>query len=221
MAAIAFNSFSATGSDASGYLSHASMLLEGTLTHAEPLAPLATWHDGGATLAPLGWRATGMRRAGADLLDWPAAVDGASARGWWSRGALRIVVPLSLAVTVVVVAALAYRVGRPAAAIVAAVWMATSPVALVESMQIMSDVPVTAAWLVCWWFVLRNQSLGAGLAAAAAVLIRPNLAPLALLPALVAFTRRGGAPRWATMSASAIESGAVSRSSFRSPSRES
>ena len=44
-------------------------------------------------------------------------------------------------------AMLADRIGGPLAAIVAAVWLATSPVALIEAMQPMSDVPVTAAWL--------------------------------------------------------------------------
>jgi hypothetical protein len=70
------------------------------------------------------------------------------------------------------------------AAIIAAVWLATSPVALIEAMQVMSDVPVTAAWLVCWWLVFTAPPLAAGGVAALAVLIRPNLAPLALLPLL-------------------------------------
>jgi hypothetical protein len=67
----------------------------------------------------------------------------------------------------------------------AAAWLATSPVALVESMQVMSDVPVTAAWLLCWWLAARDRPVAAGGAAALAILIRPNLAPLAVLPALL------------------------------------
>jgi hypothetical protein len=108
--------------------------------------------------------------------------------------AASLVVPLSFALLVVAGAALAYRMAGAgsASALIAAVWLATSPVALVESMQIMSDVPVTAAWLLCWWLVFCNRPLAGGVAAACAVLIRPNLAPLALLPALCAAIRSYG-----------------------------
>ncbi len=180
--AIAFNSFSAGGSDASGYLSQSVMLLEGRLTRVEPLAPLATWEGGPATLAPLGWRATDSGdqvptyAVGLPLLMAPLhALGGADAAS--------LLVPASLALTVVAVGALAGRAAGFPAAIVAAVWVATSPVALIESMQIMSDVPATAAWLLCWLFAFKKRPFAAGLAAAFAVLIRPNLAPIAALPA--------------------------------------
>jgi hypothetical protein len=52
----------------------------------------------------------------------------------------------------------------------------------------MSDVPVTAAWTLCWLAVVRSPAL-AGVACAIAVLIRPNLAPLTIVPLLFLSTR--------------------------------
>jgi hypothetical protein len=187
-AAIAFNSFSATGADASGYLSHAAMLSQGKLTHAEPLAAIAKWTDGEATLAPLGWRAAGQGlqvptyAIGLPLLLLPFHALGGSI-------VASLVVPLTFFVAIVATASLAHRLGGAVAALVAALCLATSPVALVESMQIMSDVPVTAAWMLTWVLVLGGRPLGAGCLAAAAMLIRPNLAPVAILPALFALTQ--------------------------------
>jgi hypothetical protein len=113
---------------------------------------------------------------------------------------------------------LAMALAGGAAGLIAAVWLATMPIALFESIQPMSDVPVTAAWLACWWWIAKTSELpqlppttvnslaetakkgtvpflavfagiavSAGLAAALAVLIRPNLAPLAAILVLWRF----------------------------------
>jgi hypothetical protein len=57
-----------------------------------------------------------------------------------------------------------------------------------QSIQPMSDVPVTAAWMLCFVMLCRGGSSDppAGVACALAVLIRPNLAPLAIVPLLIA-----------------------------------
>lgn len=179
-----FHTFSATGADATGYLSYTALLLDGALRRPEPLASIATWPDGAATLAPLGWRAAlepGLQvptyAIGLPLLMAPFHAYGGAL-------AASLIIPLTLAVAVGAAALLACRIAGTPAAVLAAVWLATSPVALIESMQVMSDVPVTAAWLMCWWLTFTSRPLTAGSVAAVAVLIRPNLAPLALLPAL-------------------------------------
>jgi hypothetical protein len=185
------HTFSATGADASGYLSYASVLLEERLTYSEPLASVAKWADGPATLAPLGWR-VGMHpdeqvptyAIGLPLLLAPFL------RLLGDAGAA-LVIPACFAVAIGATGAIAHRVAGPAAAIMAATLLATSPVALLQSIQVMSDVPVTAAWLLCWLLALSQRPLSAGVAAASAILIRPNLAPLCALP-LLYLARRGG-----------------------------
>jgi hypothetical protein len=236
-AAILFNSFSAGGSDASGYLSYASLLSEGRITRQEPMAMTADWPDAATTLAPLGWR-TG-RDPGEQvptyavglplLLAVPHAVGGAIAAS--------LVVPLTLFAAAAAAGALARGLGGGVAGIVAAAWVASSPVALIESMQVMSDVPVTAAWLGCWAMLTVRSAAGvggrdpdvsdsasdatprfldldargsaiAGVLAAVAVLIRPNLAPAALVPALFVL-RRAGAVRAVIFSAPVAIAGLV------------
>jgi hypothetical protein len=194
VAASLFHTFSATGADASGYLSYADTLAAGELERFEPLAAIAQWNDGPATLAPLGWQ-----RAQADsgyqvptyaiglplLLAPPLALGGDRAAS--------LMIPVTFALAVLLTGAIAKRSGGASAAIMAAVWLATSPVALIQSMQVMSDVPATAAWLACWWWAYTNRPLPAGLAAAMAALIRPNLAPLAILPAIYLARNASGA----------------------------
>jgi hypothetical protein len=217
--ALRFNSFSAGGSDASGYLSYVVMLASGEITRVEPLAAIADWRDAQTTLVPLGWRVgldAGVQvptyAVGLPLLMlFPHVVGGIVAAS--------SVVPMSLFVAVVAIGRLAHRLGGAVAGIVAATWLASSPVALIEAMQPMSDVPVTAAWLVCLLLVMTDRpevtavpaagssiaarsesvarssfvarsSVVAGLVAALAILIRPNLAPLAAIPALYYLRRR-------------------------------
>ncbi len=199
--AVAYGTFSAAGADASGYLSQTLMLQGGWLERFEPLAGMADWPAGAETLAPLGWRAADAAgrqvptyAVGLPLLMLPLHASGGVL-------AASLVPALSLVLAVWATGMLARHVAGPRAAVVAGVWLATSPVALVEAMQPMSDVPVTAAWLACWALAaasadaprsIRGRRVAAaGVAAAAAVLIRPNLAPLALLPLLWVLFRHG------------------------------
>ena len=72
------------------------------------------------------------------------------------------------------------------AGLIAAMLIAFSPVFLNQSFQPMSDVPVTAAWMLCFLLVRNGWSVWAGVACGLAILIRPNLAPLAIVPFLIA-----------------------------------
>ena len=196
--AIAFGTFSAAGSDASGYFSQAAMLGRAALTGGEPLASVATWPDAPATLAPLGWRAAAgttqvpTYAAGLPLLMViPHKMGGAIAAS--------LVVSISAALAIWCAARLAMLFAGGAAGVLAAAWLATMPVFLFESIQPMSDVPVTAAWLAVWLFCAREIGEAAGfsrragiggVALALAVLIRPNLAPLAIVPLTYLTIRR-------------------------------
>ena len=77
------------------------------------------------------------------------------------------------------------------AGILAAAFLAFAPAFLYQSIQPMSDVPVTAAWLLSFVLLARDRrSVGAGVACAIAVLIRPNLAPLAIVPFALSTNKR-------------------------------
>jgi hypothetical protein len=151
---------------------------------ANPLADVITHPDGWLT-TPLGWRPAGSSYQvptyppGLPLLmaipHAMAGINGASA-----------VVIVSAAVAVWATGMLAGGV----AGIVAAILIAFSPVFLYQSFQPMSDVPVTAAWTLCFLMLARGgTSVWAGIACGLAILVRPNLAPLAIVPFFVANNR--------------------------------
>src|SRR5947208_11448383 len=83
-----------------------------------------------------------------------------------------------------------YLLGRDATGsrsvgIVAAALLLTSPIFLAYTMQPMTDAPMAALWaLVCLLAIHqpRPRALAAGLAAGSALLIRPNLLLLVLVP---------------------------------------
>jgi hypothetical protein len=92
------------------------------------------------------------------------------------------VVPLFGGLTVGLALLLGRRIGGDACGLMTALLVLTSPVFLFQLMKPMSDVPVTAWWLMAIWLASRAKPLLiflGGLAAAAAIFTRPNLVPLA------------------------------------------
>jgi len=187
MVAAVFSTRSAAGADASGYLSEAAAWAEiQPPIHIELLASDYPELDGWIT-TPLGWRPhdyTDMSVPGVQVPTYPpglpmlmaiphalGGIDGASA-----------VVILSTMIAVIATGLLASQLGGSVAGVIAAVLLAFTPVFLHQSIQPMSDVPVTAAWMMCFLLVYRKRSFWSGVACALAVLIRPNLAPLAIVP---------------------------------------
>lgn len=178
---------SPSGSDPSGYLSEAAMLASGHLAAPDTLASLPGWPADPWLSTPLGWRPAltpGFQvptyAIGLPLL---MAVPHLVAGTW---GAC-LIVAVSAGVAVWATGQTALRIGSPASGAIAAAALASMPVFLYQSVQPMSDVPVTAAWMATWALLTRDgrATLGAGLACAVAVLVRPNLAPLAIVPAFV------------------------------------
>jgi hypothetical protein len=187
--ASAFATRSAAGADASGYLSQARMWSTGALDYFDPLATvdgaLGDW-----LITPLGWRPIGFplddleSAAGVQVPTYPPGLP------------LLMAVPHAIAgvngATAIVMASAAVAVWATAmiaggiAGVIAALLLAFSPVFLYQSFQPMSDVPVTAAWMLCFLLLRTGRNVWAGLACALAILIRPNLAPLAAVPLLIA-----------------------------------
>ncbi len=190
MMVMAMATHSAAGADASGYISESDLLMRGRLFHRDELSDVARGHDPYIT-SPLGWRpATDGLQAptyppGLPLLmALPQAMGGATGAS--------LVVVLCGAIAIVATGALAVQLSGSIAGIIAAVLIGFAPVFVYQAIQPMSDVPVTAAWLTCFALLARRRGsldVAAGIACATAVLIRPNLAPLAVVPLLLAQRR--------------------------------
>jgi hypothetical protein len=177
------------GADSYGYVSEAHRWAEGRLRVEEPM--IATLRD----LAPLD---------ASMPLGYRPAPDGTSSVPTYSpglpmlmavfqwvggRNAVFAVVPATAGLLVWATFLLGRRVAEPAVGAAAAVLIATSPTVLLHIVSPpMSDVPTAAWWTLSLALMATGSAAGAagaGLAAGAAVLTRPNLAPLAAIPLLV------------------------------------
>lgn len=202
VAGLAWGTWAASGADAYGYVSQASAWAHGQLIVPQDLAADAPWPSPEQTLSPLGWRPAQEAGAivptyapGLPMIMALASLAGASAVFW--------IVPLAGAATVWLTWRLGRRLADPAAAGAAAVLMACSPVFLFQTVQPMSDVPVTACWTGALLLILAGRPAVAGACASAAILTRPNLAPLAawiaLGPVLLAAPSGAFVPRAARL----------------------
>jgi hypothetical protein len=184
---VAHGTYSASSSDASGYVSESRLIASARLASDEPLARAVAWPNATWAFAPLGYRPGSD--AGELVPTYPAGLPLVMAPVRLLGGELApyLVVPFLGAVAVFV----AYRVGarlhsRPAG-LTAALLLATSPIFLFQIVQPMSDVAVTAWWTLALLFALSalpNGPLAAGATAGLAVLTRPNLLPFAAVVAL-------------------------------------
>jgi hypothetical protein len=191
---IHWGTFMGTGPDASGYVSEADLFAHGKLTVPAPeWAKEARWGNGVWSSAPVGYR-PGV--TGDVVPTYPPGLPLMMAffELVAGRDAVFYVVPL---LGVVVVWA-SYMLGRYLcgawAGAIAAMLMVSSPTFLKFVIQPMSDVAVTACWATALVFAWRGgatHAIVAGIAAAAALLVRPNLAPLAAFPAMLLWTTRG------------------------------
>jgi hypothetical protein len=183
VAGLAFGTFIAGGADSSGYLNQARLFARGRLVDELRTAARPPLPDVGYKLAPLGYRpAPGQTRfsptypPGYPLLMAPGfAIDERLAH---------LIVPLSGMMAIWLTFALGRRLEVPVAGATAALLLAVSPTFLYQLVQPMSDVPVTVAWLFALYLSQRAGMAGAalsGVAAGIAILIRPNLLPLAAL----------------------------------------
>jgi hypothetical protein len=211
-AGIVFCTFAAGGADSYGYISQARLLMDGRLTDTVPLRPAFTWPDVDATLTPLGFnqgRSPGVIAPryppGLPLLLAPLTVI--------SETAIYMLVPVFGLLAVWGTYRLGVRLGDPLAGGLAAMILSCSPTFLYQVVQPMSDVPAAACWL---WALLaaaagsRGGAIGAGTLASMAILIRPNLAPLAalvLVPAV--FGGTGARARRALLFVAALVPGII------------
>lgn len=173
-----FGAHVAGASDASGYVSQSRLWASGRVTVPAPVLVDAPWPERGRLVSPLGYRPTTtpdeLGPTYAPGLPWlmaaGAAMAGEAGRYAWT--------PIGAGMLVWGTFALAAPLAPPSVALGAALLVAGSPPVLFEAMQTMSDLPVAALWV--WVLVwLRRPgwrgTIGAGLVAALALAVRPNL----------------------------------------------
>ena len=181
--------FIAGGSDSYGYVSEAHLFAAGRMRVEEPL--IGTLRDLAPpdAVIPLGYRPApdGVSSVPAYAPGFPMLMTLFQWVG--GRDAVFAAVPAMAGLLVWATFLLGRLAAGPTVGAAAAVLMLTSPSFLFQVVSPpMSDVP-TAAWWTLSLALMMSASpagaLGAGAAAGAAVLTRPNLAPLAAIPLLV------------------------------------
>jgi glycosyltransferase involved in cell wall biosynthesis len=181
----------AGGSDSYCYLNEAELFATGRVRQLQPLAVDPPWPDAGWSFVPAG-HAPG-RPAGAVVPICPAGYPLilAAAKAVAGRSGMFAVVPILGGIAVWLMFVLSRRLGGSVAGVMGAGLLASSPVFLYQVVQPMSDVPALALWLaslsLAWRAVERpgwRRSALCGAMTGAAVLVRPNLVPLAAIVAL-------------------------------------
>ena len=171
------------GSDSYCYAHQAERWASLRLQVAEPLALQAPWPDAPLTFAPAG-HVPSRTVPGALVPICPSGLSMAMAPMLAVGGprAIFLVVPMFGALLVWAAFTCGSRFGSRVG-LASAVLVACSPPFLYQLMQPMSDVPAAALWMLAVAAATGTKPrspLVAGLATAAAVLMRPNLVPMAI-----------------------------------------
>jgi hypothetical protein len=179
------------GPDPSGYVSQAAMLARGELTQEAPQwAQTASWDDAAYSSSPVGWHPTTQTHILAPTYSLGLPLLMAMTSKIAGSEAIFYVVPLLGTMLIAATYLLGAQLGGPWAGAAAAVLMVSSPTFLALHLRVMSDVPVAAFWTVAVAAALHGgRPWLAGTAAAIAILVRPNLVPLVVVPLLLVLKR--------------------------------
>jgi hypothetical protein len=192
VAGVRFGSAVAGGSDSYGYLSQARELAAGSLSEAIPVNPGFGWTNAEWTLTPLAH--AGAPERGRMVATYPPGLPllMAAVIPFGVRAAY-LLIPLFGALLVYCTWRAGHLLGDSLAGALGALMLSLSPTFLLQLVQPMSDVPAAACWaaaVVCASRAGRRQALLAGIFTGLAVMIRPNLAPLAVIPMVLIAGRR-------------------------------
>jgi len=170
------------GSDSYGYVSQADLWLSGQLKAPQPFALQVPWPRGPQTFVPYAYRLSDRGHSIAPVYAPGLPMLMAVAKGLAGHCAIFWVVPLSAALLTVATFGIGRRLASDAVGLVGALLIATSPIVLIMLVNPMSDIPAAAFWALATYLILRQgvaAAFLAGLSAAVAVLIRPNLVTVA------------------------------------------
>jgi hypothetical protein len=189
---LAWGTHVAGGSDSYCYLNEAELLASGRVRQLQPDAADVPWRSSRWLFVPAGHApAPGPRGAIVPICPAGYPLMMVAARAIGGRPGMFSVVPLIGGLAVWLAFVLGRRIAGGRAGLIAAVLLASSPVFLYQLVQPMSDVPAAALWLLA--LVLASRAIerpswaarmSCGAAAGAALVVRPNLVPLAAVTSL-------------------------------------
>jgi Dolichyl-phosphate-mannose-protein mannosyltransferase len=198
---VAFGTFAAGGSDSSCYALMADAFAHGMVEPSSGLALEVPWPNASSTFAPGGFAASRSHVGGAA----PVCAPGFSLllAPFVKLGgpqALFAVTPIAGALLVWLAFRVAAALGGAVAGVVASVLIATSPIVLFQVVQPMNDITTAMLWMAVFAALVSRRSVLAGVCCGLALLVRPNLALLAVVAACYAFVtastcRHDGPPR--------------------------
>lgn len=195
---IRLGTFTAGGSDPSGYVSEAVLWREGQLTRPAPeWVESAPWPGADRTAAPLGYMPGPVH--GTQVPTYPAGLPLLMAAAHLVAGtdAEYYVVPVAGALLAWVSYLLGVRLSTGWGGVLASGLIASSPPFLMWLVMPMGDLPAAACWTLAVVLALSSSiggAVGAGIATALAILIRPNLFPLAVPIACIIWFMDPGRP---------------------------
>ena len=182
---VRYNTFAAWATDSGAYLSAGHAWAAGELFTPATFVYWAPWAADGAAEIPLGHVQGPVKGTitGQYPLGYPLLIAAALK---FSDSALtpHLVSPLLAALLVWCAFLLGRHMTSAWAGVSAAVLIGATPIVLAHTVMAFSDVPAAAFWALAWVLSVRpgaGAALASGAAAAMAVTIRPNLAPLALI----------------------------------------
>lgn len=188
----------AAGPDPFGYVSQAYLWLDGTLIVTPPAVHLGSLPVHRQFLIPLGY--------GPGLLQdtmvpsYPPGLPLMMAAGLLVFGAWGafVVVPATAGILIIATYFLGRRLENTESGLAAAGLLALSPAVIYSGLWPMSDVPAAALWTLSLLALMSSRGAApftAGVLAGLAILVRPNLAPLAAVGAWLLWTHGGLARR--------------------------
>jgi len=179
---VLYGTYAAGGSDSSCYALMAESFASGRLQPSSPLISRVPWPDAQKTFTPGGFVPSQAN---------PSAFAPVCAPGFSillapvvkvaGAGALFYVTPAAGAVLVWLTYVAGATLAVPAAGAMAAVAIATSPAVLYQIVQPMNDIATTALWMAVFVGLISRRFLAAGVSCGVALLVRPNLLPLAVV----------------------------------------
>jgi hypothetical protein len=184
LAAVGFmkGTYAAGGSDSSCYALMAETFSTGQLRPSSPLVSQVPWPDAGQTFTPGGFVPSETNPSvvapicapGFSLLLAPfIGVGGLEALFW--------VTPLAGALLVWMAFLAGRALGGPLTGAMSAVLITVSPPVLYQVVQPMNDITTAALWMATFVALIARRWVLAGASCGLALLVRPNLMPLALI----------------------------------------